>query len=84
LEVQAEERNGLLSGTSKRWRLSRVSRYHAVVIGEDGGLSRLIGEQVVGNGTARYKLEGAVRILKIQLREPVRGLVLCDARGCTF
>jgi len=82
LEVQTEERNGLLFGASHRWRLGGVSRDHAEIIREDGGLSRLIGEQVVGNGIAVYELEGAVRILKVQLREPVRGLVLFDtSRG---
>jgi len=84
VEVQAEERNGLLFGASRRWRLGGVSRDHAEVIREDSGLSRLIGEQVVGNGTTVYELEGAVRVLKVQLREPVRRLVFCDAGGGTF
>lgn len=83
-EVQTEERNGLLLGASHGWRLGGVSRDHAEVIREDGGLSSLIGEQVVGNGIAVYDLEGAVRILKVQLREPVRGLVLFDISGGTF
>lgn len=82
IEVQAEERNGLLFGASLWGCLGRISRNHAEVVREDGGLSRLIGEKVVGDGTTRYELEGAVRILKVQLREPVRGLVLLDtSRG---
>ena len=83
-EVQAEERNGLLFGTVHRWRLSAVSRDHAEVIREDGCLSRLIGEQVVGDGIAVYGLEGAVRILKVQLRKPIRGLILFDISGGTL
>jgi hypothetical protein len=81
VEVQAEERNGLLFGASHGWRLGGVSGDHAEVIGEDGGLSRLIGEEVVGDGATRHELEGAVRILEVQLREPVRGLVLFDTSG---
>jgi hypothetical protein len=83
-EVQAEERNGLLFRASHRWRLGGVSRDHAEVIREDGGLSRLIREQVVGDGAAVYELEGAVRMLKVQLREPVRGFILFDAGGGAF
>lgn len=65
IEVQTEERNGLLFGASHRWRLGGVSRDHAEVIREDGGGVWSIGEQVVDNGIAFYELEGAVRILKV-------------------
>jgi len=83
IEVQTEESNGLLFGASHRWRLGGVSRDHAEVIREDGG-AVIIGVQVVGNGIADYELEGAVRVLKVQLREPVRGLVLFDTTGGTL
>jgi len=84
IEVQTEERNGLLFGASHRWRLGGVSSDHAEVIREYGGGVWSIGVQVVGNGIAGYELEGAVRIRKVQLREPVRGLVLFDISGGTF
>jgi len=84
VEVQAEEGNGLLFKGTQRRSLTGVSAYHAEVIGEDGGLPWLIGEQVVGDGAARYKLEGTIRVLEVQLREPVRRLVLLNAGGGTL
>jgi len=71
LEVQAEERNGLLFGASHWRRLGGVSRDHAEVVREDRGLSSLVGEQVVGDGTTIHALEGAIRILEVQGGEPI-------------
>jgi len=84
VEVQAEERDGLLLGASHSWRFGSISGDHAEVVREDGGLPRLIGEEVVGDRTTRYKLEGAIRILEVQLGEPVRRLVLFDTSGGTL
>ena len=84
VKVQTEEGNGLLFGASHRWGLGRVPRDHAEVVREDGGLPRLIGVEVVDDGITINEFEGAVRILKVQLREPVRGLVLLDSTGGTF
>ena len=84
VKVQAEERDGLLLGAPRSWRFGSVSGDHAEVVREDGGLPRLVREEVVGDGATRYELEGAVRILEVQLREPVRGLVLFDTTGGTL
>lgn len=84
VEVQAEERNGFLLGAPLCRSFFGVSAYHAEVIGEDSGLSRRIGIQVVGDGTSGYKLERSVRVLEVQLREPVIGLILFNARGGTL
>jgi hypothetical protein len=82
VEVQAEERNGLLFEASDGRGLGGVSRDHAEVIGEDGGRPKRI--EVVGDRATTHELEGAVRILEVQLREPVHGLVLFDTRGGTL
>ena len=84
VEVQAEERDGLLFGASHGRRLGSISGDHAEVVREDGGLPRLVGEEVVGDRATRYELEGAIRILEVELGEPVRGLVLFDTSGGTF
>ena len=81
VKVQAEERDGLLLGTSHRWCLGGVSRDHAEIVREDGSLSRLVGEEVVGDGATRDELKGAIGVFEVQLREPVRGLVLRDVSG---
>jgi hypothetical protein len=81
VEVQAEERDGLLFGAPHSWRLGGVPGDHAEVIREDGSLSRLVGEEVVGDGATRYELEGTIRILEVQLRIPVCGLVFFDTSG---
>ena len=84
IEVQAEKRDGLLFGAPHgRW-LDGVSGDHTEVVREDGSLSRLVREEVVGDGATRHELEGAIRILKVQLREPVRGLVLFDTSAGTL
>jgi len=84
VEVQTEEGDGLLFGTPHDRRLSRISGDHAEVVREDGGLARLVREEVVGDRATRYELECAIRVLKVQLREPVRGLVLFDTGGGTL
>jgi hypothetical protein len=83
-EIQTEERDGSLLGTSILWRRRGVPGDHAEVIWEDGGLSGLVREKVIGDWATVNELKGAVRILEVKLREPVRGLVLCDASGGTL
>lgn len=81
VEVQAKEGDGLLFRTSHRWCLGGVSRDHAEVVREDGGCVRLVGKEVVGDGATIHELKGAIRVFEVQLREPVRGLILCDVSG---
>lgn len=65
VEIQTEERNGQLFGTSHRRCLSGISRDHAEIIGEDGGFSGLVGEEVVGDWATRNELKRAVRVLEV-------------------
>jgi hypothetical protein len=84
VEIQTEERNGLLLVTSLRRRLRVIPRYHTEIVGEDGSLSGLVRVEVVDDRATVNKLKGAIRILEVQLREPVRGLVLLNATRGTL
>lgn len=84
IEIQTEERNGLLLETSHGWSLRVIPRDHTEVVGEDSGRPRLIRVEVVDDGATRNKLKTAVRVLEVQLREPVDGLVLLNATGGTL
>jgi hypothetical protein len=84
VEIQTEERNGLLLGTSHGWSLRVIPGDHTEVVGEDGGLSRLVGIEVVDDRASINEFEGSIRILEVQLREPVGGLVLLNATRGTF
>ena len=84
VKVQTEERNGLLFETPHSRRLGSISGDHAEVVREDSGLAGLVREEVVGDRATRYELEGAIRILEVQLGKPVCGLVLLDTSGSTF
>lgn len=74
----------MLLRTSVCWRRRGVAGDHAEVIWEDGGLSGLVREKVIGDWATVNECKAAVRILEVKLREPVRGLVLCNASGGTF
>ena len=80
VEVQAEERDGPLFRAPHRWGLGRIPGDHAEIVREDGSRPRLVGKEVVGNGTTIHELKGAIRVLEVQLREPIRRVVLCDTR----
>lgn len=84
IEIQTEEGNGFLLGASRRGGLGGISRDHAEVIRKYGSLSRLIWKEVVGDWATVDELERAVRIFKIQLREPVDGFVFSDTGRSTL
>ena len=65
VEVQTEERNGLLLKTSHRRRLSVIPGDHAEVVRENSGFSRLVRVEVVDDRATGYELEAAICILKV-------------------
>jgi len=84
IEVQTKERNGLLCETSQGWSLSGIPGDHSEVVGENGGLAGLVREEIVGHRATRNELKGAVCVLEVQLREPLRRLVLLNSTGGAF
>lgn len=84
VEIQTKEGDGLLLGTSRRRRLGVIPGNHAEIVGEDGSLSGLVGVQVVDYRATVDELKGAIRVLEVQLREPVSGLVLLNTTRGTF
>lgn len=80
-KVQTHEGNRLLLETTHRRSLGGVPRDHAEVVWENGGLSGLVGEEVVGDWATRDELKRVVCILEVQLGKPIRGLVFLNAGG---
>jgi hypothetical protein len=82
LEVKAEIIDCLLGGVGGVvGPLGGRPTDHAEVLGEGGGGSSLIGEEVVDDCTTVEAGEAAVRPLEVKERRPVIGLVLLDRRG---